>query len=41
MKQLYDMHGYQLFTHGAFNADCHAGNVLLDESTAAESSGSP
>ena len=33
MKQLYDMHGYQLFAHGSFNADCHAGNVLLDEAT--------
>jgi len=33
MERLYTVHGYQIFEAGAFNADPHAGNLLLDEAT--------
>ena len=33
LKDLYDIHGHQIFEIGAFNADPHAGNVMLDEDT--------
>lgn len=28
---LFDVHGYQIFHHGLFNADCHPGNILVIE----------
>jgi hypothetical protein len=31
MQELYDVHGYEIFEVGAFNADPHAGNIILDE----------
>uniref|UniRef100_A0A7S3B849 ABC1 atypical kinase-like domain-containing protein n=1 Tax=Haptolina ericina TaxID=156174 RepID=A0A7S3B849_9EUKA len=31
MEAIYAAHGFQIFEAGAFNADPHAGNVLLDE----------
>ena len=31
MKMLYEVHGYQIFECGKFNADPHAGNVLVDK----------
>jgi len=31
MTRLYEVHGYEMFNVGAFNADPHAGNVILDE----------
>ena len=33
MEALYAAHGFQIFEAGAFNADPHAGNVLLDEAS--------
>mmetsp|Transcript_57367 Transcript_57367/g.152801 ORF Transcript_57367/g.152801 Transcript_57367/m.152801 type:complete len:221 (-) Transcript_57367:60-722(-) len=33
MEALYRVHGFQIFDAGAFNADPHAGNILLDEAT--------
>ena len=33
VELLYDVHGFQLFDVGSFNADCHAGNVLVDEAS--------
>ena len=32
-RLLYRVHGFQIFEVGAFNADPHAGNILLDENT--------
>jgi len=34
---LFDIHGYQIFQQGLFNADCHPGNILVIE----EEDGSP
>jgi len=33
MEAVYAAHGFQIFEAGAFNADPHAGNILLDERT--------
>lgn len=33
-KFLFDVHGYEIFSEGAFNADPHAGNIILDVSRA-------
>jgi len=33
MKDLYEVHGHQIFQTGFWNADPHAGNVMLDENT--------
>jgi aarF domain-containing kinase len=29
MDALFDVHGYQIFNQGLFNADCHPGNIIL------------
>ncbi len=33
LRRLYEIHGFEIFEVGAFNADPHAGNVMLDEAT--------
>jgi len=33
LKRLFDIHGFQIFQVGAFNADPHAGNMLFDEAS--------
>lgn len=29
IEALFDVHGYQIFNQGLFNADCHPGNILI------------
>lgn len=33
VRRLFDIHGYEMFFEGAFNADPHAGNIMLDEAS--------
>jgi len=33
LQRLFDIHGFQIFEVGAFNADPHAGNMLIDEAS--------